>query len=338
MNPLFMHDDCPPPARTPLHRSLVNLLWRLLLMDVRFWRGGARLKIEDGSAVQRVLRAVLYRILFVPVLVCCVVAVLVYIGTHPPSIVPNVDPFSHGHYYDPVSFVSSDGVRLEGWLVPVIDARAILQHRDQALLQKHPAVILVHGHGGTSAQMLPLIQPFHDAGYVVLITALRSSCAARAGSTFGLREAEDVRAAADLLRRRSGIDPARIAVVGVGTGANAALLAAVRDPRIAAVVLDHPIRDADELVAAHLSPPQPWLRWLRPLCKWSFELAYRVDAEDVDLHRSLLALPPRPALLLDANAAAASCFYAPGFSQIRDFLARHLNPTPLIPTASVDRR
>src|SRR3712207_7343904 len=53
-----------------------------------------------------------------------------------------------------------------------------------------------------------------------------------------------------------------IAVVGTGSGANAALLAMSNDPRVAAGVLVAPLATANEAVVRHVMPPHAWLRWI----------------------------------------------------------------------------
>src|SRR5262249_29813903 len=145
---------------------------------------------------------------------------------------------SQGVYYDPVNFLSDDGARLEGWLVPVVDAKKVLEEKDQIIGKRYPAVVLVHDFAGSRQQLLPMVQPLHNAGFVVLAMNLRGTTqSAREAQTFGIKEAMDVKAAVDMLRRRLFVDPAKIAVVGIGTGANAAMIAGRNDPSIAALVL-----------------------------------------------------------------------------------------------------
>ncbi|MGE5608647.1 MAG: alpha/beta hydrolase [Bacillota bacterium] len=342
MNPMFLHEgEVTTPSKPTLWarlRSLPHWIAKALLCDICFWQAD-RLKIEDGSAIKRIAMGMAYRLLFVPVILAGGVVALVWLGTHPPTAASALDPLTHGIHYDPVSFVSADGALLEAWFVPVVDSKVVLDQKDQVLRAKYPAVVLAHDYSASRHQMLPLIQPLHKAGYAVLAVALRGGNSIGAkGSAFGLREHADVEAAVELLRRRPGIDPDRIAVLGIGTGANAALLAAERDPKIAAVILDHPVTNIDQLIADRISPPQPWLQWLRPLCKWTFELGYGVDSEEMDLRRHQATLAARPVLVFDTPAEAARCFREGGLKQCQAFLAQHL-PQPQSenpPAANVD--
>jgi alpha-beta hydrolase superfamily lysophospholipase len=185
--------------------------------------------------------------------------------------------------------------------VPVIDARTVLQDKDKVLWTKHAAIVLAHDIGQRRDQLLGLVKPLHDAGYVVLALNLRGGGKrAAAGETFGLHESADIRAAVEMLRRRPFVDPEKVAVIGYGTGATAALLAARADEQIAAVVADHPMRDGRELVKSRLLPRAAWVGWMAPLCKWTFELSYGVDVNELQISNFRKLFDTRPVLLIDA--------------------------------------
>jgi pimeloyl-ACP methyl ester carboxylesterase len=338
MNPMFLDAVGQLRQRRSIG-SLIAAPFRLaawvLLTDVIFWKR-EKMKMEDGSALLRLLHGLVYRMLLVPICLIFLLAALVYIATHPPYPPASPDPQAIGFYYDPVSLTTADGVPLEAWLVPLLDARLVIEKKEQALRDKQPAVILVHDYGRGRGQMLPLVKPLHEAGYVVLIVGQRGN-GAGAASTFGLRESVDVLAAMEMLRRRPGIDTKRIAVLGVGTGATAALLAAERDGGVAALILDHPIVGVEQVLEEYLGPPQPWLRSLRPLCKWAFELAYRVDADDLELPRHDKTMTSRPMLMFSSSNSTADSLHPRGQQQIRAFLEKAVPPT-VATTAGTDTK
>jgi len=320
-------------------RGVFRLLARIMFYKPLSRR--ARLRVDDGvSPFSRFIRGVLYRLAFAPVLLALAVSAMIYAGTHPFPSASDLDPTCQGIYYDAATLVTDDGVRLDAWLVPVVDARLVLTQKEDVLRHKQPAVVLVHDFGNRRQQMLPLVRPLHQAGFVVLVIGLRgggggamtaatgAAPSAAVGSTFGLREALDIKAGVVMLRRRPFVDPARIAVVGIGSGASAALLAAKEDPTLAALVLDHPARDAAQIVQEHLVLRHPLLEWTAPLCKWGFELAYQVDADDLNLSRFSGVMHSRPVLLLDMPSQGISSGTA--VVAVRDFLKAglHLNPTP----------
>jgi hypothetical protein len=271
------------------------------------------------------VRGITYRLLFAPVLVVLAVAALVYAGTHRVPPATEADPATEGCYFDSVSFASEDGTPLEAWLVPVIDAKRVLSQKEQALHKKHPAVVLVHDGAATRQQMLPLVKPLHNAGIVLLVVGLRGSGRdVRRAQTFGLNESMDVRASIQMMRNRPYVDPTRVAVVGVGTGASATLLAGENDGGLAGMVLADPIHKADDVFAERVVPNKPYLKWMRPLCKWAFEIAYHVDTEQLNLQSHANTLEIRPVLVLDTEQGSASALGPMGVGEIEKFLRGQL--------------
>ena len=294
MDPLFLlHDPEAEKAgkrfRVPWHllwRTLRGLRWCLakLLSSPLRWRAAARAATDRDGLAARFVRGALYRLLFAPSLIALAVTVLVFCGTHPLPGSPGGDPSSRGVYFDPVSFCGEDGTPLQGWLVPAVDARRVLEQKDRLLRARHPAVVLAHDFGRSPSQLLPLLAPLHEEGFEVLVVGLRGvGSILPSGQTFGLNESKDVEAAVRFLRGRASVDVKRVAVLGVGTGANAALLAGERDAAIGTLVLADPVGDAREAVARYVGPDRWPLRWMQPLCKWGFEIGYRVDADEIRL-------------------------------------------------------
>jgi pimeloyl-ACP methyl ester carboxylesterase len=277
--------------------------------------------------VSRFVKGLAYRALFLPVLLVLSCATLVFTGTHPSTVYSATDPATFGIYYDPVMFESQDGTRLEGWLAPVIDAKSIIEKKEKILRTKQPAVVLVHDFAKSPQQVLPLFAPLHEDGLIVMAVGMRgtnSSSFQTAGQTFGLKEAMDVTATVDALRADPFVDTARIAVLGVGAGANAAVIAASRDPHIKATVLIDPLRGGDDVIRQHIGPQHASLRWMQPLCKWTFELAYRVDANDMNVDRFPDVTKTRPCLQIVSGGDVEFLTREKSQTQIRDFLCEQL--------------
>jgi pimeloyl-ACP methyl ester carboxylesterase len=335
MHPVFRAEDVTAtPKKTPKWKSFfkthivggVKAVVRLLMTSpVKL---GRRTDVDQRPPfVARFVKGLAYRALFLPVLVALSSATLVFTGTHPSTVFSATDPATFGVYYDPVSFPSQDGTLLEGWLAPVVDAKAILEKRDKILRTKHPAVVLVHDFAKPPQQVLPLFAPLHEDGLIVMAVGLRGTNASTfqtAGQTFGLREALDVTAAVEALRADPFVDTARVAVVGIGSGANAAVIAAHKDPHIKATVLIDPLKDPEAVIRQHIGPERTGLRWMQPLTKWTFELAYRVDAEDMNVERFTDVLKTRPCLRLDSAGDVEYLTREATQKQIRDFLCDKL--------------
>lgn len=296
MDPTFLLDGAVPAAEPwqwprRVARSVRWIVRQLLSSPIRSRRPSSAAASKGWQG--RFARGVAYRLMFAPLLLGAAASAVAFRGTHPAAEAPTPgDPASFGVYFETVSFASEDGVELTGWLVPAVDARRVTLHRDRLLRHRYPAAVLVHDYGRSPQQVLPLVAPLHEEGVVVLAVGLRGTgTPRRVGQTFGLNESADVLAAVAALRGRSFVDPARITVVGVGTGANAAVLAAGRDGGIAALALIDPVHRAADVAADRLGPDRTGMRWMQPLSKWAFEIAYRHDLEDagLDRHEALLA-------------------------------------------------
>jgi pimeloyl-ACP methyl ester carboxylesterase len=272
----------------------------------------------------RLLKGAMYRLAFVPMIIALLVGVLVFAATHPPQAALAMAPNQFGIYCEPVSMARDDGHRIAGTMVPVIDAQRVLAEKDQFLRHKYPVVILVHSMGTTSEQTWPLVRPLHEAGMVVLSLDLGGSGrfeSAVTAQTFGLSEWRDIECALQMVRNRPFVDAHRIALVGIGSGANAALLAASRNPQVAALVLGSPI-DLHQALDRFIDNGSP-LHGLQPLCRLTFEIAYRVDLDDLRLDRYTDVLKCRPVLMLD-HLNPADGLSTREVSQVQAFLQRHL--------------
>jgi len=350
LNPMFVEDhdeDHAAPAARPAWlrlawaacRRTLSLLVAVVCFDLFFWRPRSKVRDETRNPWRRFVRGLALRLALAPVVLACVVFAIVWGATHPAHIDPAQDPQSLGLYFDPVTFAAADGAKLEGWLTNIIDEQVVLREQDVALRRTHPAVVLVHDFGYTRHQVMQLIRPLHDAGFNVLAVTTRGcGQGTYQASTFGAAEAADVAAAVDVLRRRPFVAPAHIAVVGLGTGGTAALLAAQRDPKIAAVVLDHPPLSLDEVLARHMAPKLPGLGWTGPLCRWTFQVLHHVDPDQFDVARQIAAYGPRPLLVFDERSPARSVLSGAGQVQLIAFLRAHITPkAPTVRPNSVIR-
>jgi pimeloyl-ACP methyl ester carboxylesterase len=335
MHPVFRAEDVTPvKKKTPkwktfFAKNVLGLIKKIVtsLLSSPVKIGGRRADTEKAPLATRLIKGIAYRALFLPMLLVLSTSTLVFTGTHPSMVYSAVDPNSYGIYSESITFQSEDGTHLDGWIAPVIDAKAIVEKKERALRTKHPAVVLVHDFGQAPQTVLPLFEPLHQDGLVVIAMGLRGSTSSTlqtAGQTFGLHEALDVKAACQLLRDQPFVDGSRIAVVGIGTGATAAVLAARSDPQIRATVLIDPPGTADEVLRQHVGPNRPMLKWMQPLCKWTFQLGYRVDAAEMEIDRFPEVTKFRPSLTLQSNGDPKFVSNPATIEQIRTFLCDKL--------------
>jgi hypothetical protein len=126
--------------------------------------------------------------------------VLVYTNTHPPRYPLHVPPSDLGRPYDRVSFVTEDGVTLEGWLVG-----------PDHVAKKAPAVIICHGLGANKSDFTDLAVQRALRGYWALTFDFRAhGKSGGSRSSLGYHEQKDVKAAHAFLLSRQGIDRERI--------------------------------------------------------------------------------------------------------------------------------
>ncbi|GHO46479.1 alpha/beta hydrolase [Ktedonospora formicarum] len=124
-----------------------------------------------------------------------------------------------------VSFSSTDGIKLSGWL-------AIAN-------PKAPTIILVHGFKTNRTDMLPAARILFGGGYNVLLYDSRGCGASEGwGITLGVREPEDVLGAVKYLKGRSDLSNKHFGLVGNSLGSGIALMAAAHEPSILATVAD----------------------------------------------------------------------------------------------------
>ena len=150
-----------------------------------------------------------------------------------------------------VTFPASDGVRLSGWYVP---------GRNGA------AVMLLHGSHGTRVDTLAHLRMLAAAGYAVLAYDARGH-GESSGQTnaLGWLGTEDIAGAVTFLDRQPGVDPHRIAGLGLSMGAEQALRAAASGVPLRAVIADgagaSTLGDS-QLVPHALSPVFVSVTWL----------------------------------------------------------------------------
>jgi pimeloyl-ACP methyl ester carboxylesterase len=281
---------------------------------------------ESAPTLARFLRGVGYRLLFVPIFLALAASALVYRGTHPVRAANDKLPEVPGVFYETLEFSGADGQPLMAWFVPVVDAKRVLELKNKVFKGKQPAVVLVHDFNASPSQMVPLIAPLHEQGYIVLAVGLRGAGRGNvAAQTFGLNEASDVRAALAELRKHPTADAEHVAIVGVGSGANAAVITAAQEAGVGALALVNATDSPEQVIARRVGPTRPGLCWMQLASKWAFEVAYHVDAEDLQLSRFRDVLKNKPTLSL--VRAKGQELDADAVGSISDFCKKNL-PSP----------
>ena len=211
----------------------------------------------------------------------------------PPKNAPYLEQFPFP--VEEIAFTARDNTALAGWFLAAAPPRG-----EQPSAAPGPAVILMHGYGGTRAVMLPYASFLSSAGFHVFFFDARGvGYSARVEVTFGEREKQDVLGALDYLGTRREVDQSRIAIMGIELGGSVALMSAADDARIAAVIAEGPyaslelaLRDAlDRIVAVP--------RLLRPLTTYLVKRRIVVEIEDRAPLEAVAKLAGRPVFIIE---------------------------------------
>lgn len=130
-------------------------------------------------------------------------------------------PARAGLVYEPVQFMSADGVGLSGWFIPAPKARATL--------------LFCHGNAGNISHRLESIRQFHQLGLNVFIFDYRGY-GESAGSPTETGTYHDAEAARRYLVETRGLAPERIIYFGRSLGAAIAAWLATQNPPRALIV------------------------------------------------------------------------------------------------------
>ena len=175
---------------------------------------------------------------------------------------PRTTPADHGLDYDELELVTSDGVRIHGWLLPTPEPRGVL--------------LFCHGNAGNIEHRLSAARVFRGMGLSVLLFDYRGYGASR-GRPSEEGTYRDAEAAYDHLVGEAGFAPDRIALYGESLGAAVALELAGRR-EVACVVVESAFTSLPALGAE-------LYRWLpvRLLSRFRYDNARKVGALGVPL-------------------------------------------------------
>jgi uncharacterized protein len=135
---------------------------------------------------------------------------------------------------DALKFTVTGGDQRDGWFFPG--------------LMGAPTIVLCHGYGSSRGELLTLVSALQDHQYNVFVFDFGAHGGNGGMTTFGFREAEEVRAAIDELMKRGDLDPARFGLWGYNLGAYAALREAENDKRVRALVVDSVYDSPEQMV------------------------------------------------------------------------------------------
>ncbi len=187
--------------------------------------------------------------------------------------------------------VTADGVHIAGWYIPAASGAG----------PTAPTVVLVHGWAANKSEVLKYAVPFHAAYNVVAIDLRGGGRSSKSDVTFGLREKADLEAIIDWLERTK--HPVHLAVMGNSMGGATAVMAAVNDQRIEALILDSMHARVEDVIGRRLEVDEghPSLPGT-PAMLFGIWLRTGLNLMDANPINYIPALGHRPLLLIHGTA------------------------------------
>lgn len=210
--------------------------------------------------------------------------------THPPQATDLTTRLDRDVGWLRLDVPTRDGASLAAWYGPVIDPEG--------------TVIVTHGISSTHRDMVGKGNMLRRLGFNALVFDFRGHGLSDPGVvTLGAREVDDLIAAVDVVVGLPGVDPRRIAVIGDSMGGAAAIMAAARDPRIAAVVAESSyarlLDTTDESFEAFLRVPAfPFAGPVQLLAR----LFSGVDPGQVNPAEEIGRISPRPVFIIHGES------------------------------------
>lgn len=142
-----------------------------------------------------------------------------------------------------VTFRTSDGKDLKGWLIPSEKSRAV--------------IICLHGYPANKSDILPVVRFLHPEFTLFLFDFRAHGESGGFITTFGLKEVLDVEAAIEYLKSVPSLREKPVGIWGYSLGGAVGILTAAKNPEIKTVVSDSAFANFPEMVTIHFKNMGP---------------------------------------------------------------------------------
>ena len=199
---------------------------------------------------------------------------------------------AHKLPYEAVSYKSSDGVSLSGWLIPAGVAAPL------------GIIILCHGVDGTRLSVMREAIFLHRAGFSCLVFDFRGRGeSGDAICTIGYKEVDDLLATVRFVATRPELKQLPLGVFGHSQGGAVALMAAARESRISAVVAESPFARLSNAINNHFRSK---MGIVAPLfaypVRWIGQAFIHANVNDIAPVDEINKISPRPIFLIEDMA------------------------------------
>lgn len=213
---------------------------------------------------------------------------IAYYIVRPPRVKISSTPANYGIEYENVAVTTVDGLKLDGWFLEGDNGATI---------------IATHGYRGNRESMLYEAVVLNRRGYSVLITTSRGHDQSEAMHiTFGSHEMKDLDAWFDYIMSRDDVQKDTVGIMGESMGGGMAILYAVRNPNIKAVVTISAFALTNETIEDFVFQYLPWRGRMTSSAAQSIANKAEIIADfqlaDLDTAEVIGELSPRPILII----------------------------------------
>ncbi len=235
----------------------------------------------------KVFTAVVALAFFVGLATLAIAGFLVYRIVKPQRTSSEINMSTFPGRPDAVQFTVAGLGNREGWFFPG--------------LRGAPTIILCHGYESSRSELLTLVSALQDHQYNVFVFDFAAHGANAGMTTFGYKEADELRAAINTLAARNDVDPTSFGLWGYNLGAYAAMREAETDKRVRALVLDSVYDEPKQMVKVELgNTGLSSFPFMVRSAELSFDWLNYEHKQDPPLSKRLSALAGVPKLFIEA--------------------------------------
>ena len=236
----------------------------------------------------KVFTAVVALAFFVGLATLAIAGFLVYRIVKPQRTSSEINMSTFPGRPDAVQFTVAGLGNREGWFFPG--------------LRGAPTIILCHGYESSRSELLTLVSALQDHQYNVFVFDFAAHGANAGMTTFGYKEADELRAAINTLAARNDVDPTSFGLWGYNLGAYAAMREAETDKRVRALVLDSVYDEPKQMVKVELgNTGLSSFPFMVRSAELSFDWLNYQHKQDPPLSKRLSALAGVPKLFIEAS-------------------------------------